>query len=64
MDDPDWTNHAVAQLREDYKNGARGLKIFKNLGLTVTDSNQNRIQTDDPRIAPFGICVVNLVFLY
>ena len=44
--------HAVAQLREDYKNGARGLKIFKNLGLTVTDSNQNRIQTDDPRIAP------------
>lgn len=52
MDDPNWTNHAVAQLREDYKNGARGLKIFKNLGLTVTDSNQNRIQTDDPRIAP------------
>ena len=52
MDDPDWTKNAVAQLREDYKNGARGLKIFKNLGLTVTDSNQNRIQTDDPRIAP------------
>ena len=52
MDDPDWTKNAVAQLREDYKNGACGLKIFKNLGLTITDSNQNRIQTDDPRIAP------------
>lgn len=52
MDDPNWTQNAVAQLRKDYENGARGLKIFKNLGLTVTDSYENRIRTDDPRIAP------------
>lgn len=52
MNDPDWTKNAVNQLRKDYKNGARGLKIFKNLGLTVTDSFKNRIKTDDPRIAP------------
>ena len=30
MDDPNWTENAVAQLRQDYENGARGLKIFKN----------------------------------
>ena len=52
IDDPDWTERTVAQLQEDYDNGARGLKIFKNLGLTATDSQGNRIQTDDPRIDP------------
>lgn len=52
MDDPDWTERTVAQLRQDYENGARGLKIFKNLGLTVLDFEGNRIQTDDPRIDP------------
>ncbi len=52
MDEPDWTDRAVKQLQEDYNNGARGVKIFKNLGLTVLDSNGKRIQTDDPRIDP------------
>lgn len=52
MDEEDWTERTVAQLEEDYRNGARGLKIFKNLGLTVTDSEGNRVPTDDPRIDP------------
>jgi len=52
MDEPGWTERAVAQLQEDYDNGASGVKIFKNLGLTVLDSEGNRIQTDDPRIDP------------
>ncbi len=52
MDDPNWTENAVAQLRQDYENGARGLKIFKNLGLTTSDNNGERIRTDDPRIGP------------
>lgn len=52
IDEPGWTEQAVRQLEEDYENGARGLKIFKNLGLTVTDSEGNRVATDDPRIDP------------
>lgn len=52
MDEPGWTQRTVQQLEEDYKNGARGLKIFKNLGLTVLDSEGNRVHTDDPRIDP------------
>ena len=52
MDDPDWTERSVKQLQQDYDNGARGVKIFKNLGLTVTDSDGNRIHTDDARIDP------------
>lgn len=52
IDEPGWTERAVAQLEEDYENGARGVKIFKNLGLTVLDSEGNRVHTDDPRIDP------------
>ncbi|MGK7368993.1 MAG: amidohydrolase family protein [Candidatus Halalkalibacterium sp. M3_1C_030] len=52
IDDPEWTEKTVAQLVQDYENGARGLKIFKNLGLTVKDSKGKRIPTDDPRIDP------------
>lgn len=52
IDDPDWTERTVAQLQEDYDNGARGIKIFKNLGLTVLDSEGNRVHTDDERIDP------------
>ncbi len=52
IDEEGWTERAVAQLQEDYDNGARGVKIFKNLGLTILDSEGNRVQTDDPRIDP------------
>ena len=34
-----WTEKAVKQLEEDVKNGANGLKIFKNLGFSVKDIN-------------------------
>lgn len=52
IDDPGWTERTVSQLEQDYQNGARGLKIFKSLGLTIVDSEGNRIHVDDPRIDP------------
>lgn len=52
IDAPDWTERTVAQLEQDIANGARGLKIFKNLGLTVLDSQGERVHTDDPRLDP------------
>jgi len=48
----DWEEKAVAQLEEDFKNGASGLKIYKSLGLRTTDSNSKRVPVDDPRIDP------------
>ena len=42
IDEPGWTKRTVTQLQEDYDHGARGVKIFKNLGLTVLDSKGNR----------------------
>ena len=52
VDTPGFGESAVAQLEKDVQNGAAGLKIFKNLGMTVVDSNGVRIPTDDPRLDP------------
>lgn len=50
IDDPQFSEKAAKQLEEDYKNGARGLKIFKSFGMNVKDSKGNRIAVDDPRV--------------
>jgi predicted TIM-barrel fold metal-dependent hydrolase len=46
----DWTENAVKQLEADVKNGANGLKIFKTLGLSVTDNEGKRVTVDDKRL--------------
>ena len=52
IDDPEFGVKAAAQLEEDVKNGAQGLKIFKNLGMFTRFENGERMQTDDPRLDP------------
>ena len=52
IDNSDWGDNAAAQLESDVQAGAQGLKIFKNLGMTLNDSAGNRIPTDDPRFDP------------
>lgn len=47
---PGWTDKTVSQLEEDVRNGAKGLKIFKNLGLSVSDTDGKRVPVDDPRL--------------
>ncbi len=47
-----WADKAVKQLEEDYNSGARGLKIYKSLGLRYKDSEGNRVAVDDPRLDP------------
>jgi predicted TIM-barrel fold metal-dependent hydrolase len=47
-----WTEKTVNQLTEDVKAGASGLKIFKNLGLSVKDNSGKRVAVDDPRLNP------------
>ncbi|NNE65176.1 MAG: amidohydrolase family protein [Pyrinomonadaceae bacterium] len=50
--EPGWGEKAAAQLEADVRNGAQGLKIYKNLGLTAKDTSGERIPTDDPRLDP------------
>jgi uncharacterized protein len=53
IDDAQWGARAATQLERDVKEGgARGLKIFKNLGMTRRDGQGRRIATNDPRFDP------------
>lgn len=52
VDNDNWTENAVKQLEEDVKNGANGLKIFKNLGFSVKDKSGKRVTVDDSRLDP------------
>lgn len=47
-----WIEEKVAQLEQDVKNGAVGLKVYKSLGLRNKDSDGNRLRIDDPRLDP------------
>lgn len=52
IDEPDYGARTAAQLEQDVRNGAQGLKIFKNLGMDVRDASGQRVRTDDPRLDP------------
>jgi len=49
---PGWIKKAVSQLEQDVKNGARGVKVYKSLGLSNVDSEGKRIAINDPRLDP------------
>ncbi|HVS03800.1 MAG TPA: amidohydrolase family protein, partial [Thermoanaerobaculia bacterium] len=49
---PGWSEAAAAQLAADVAAGAAGLKIYKSLGMSVTDSEGRRVAADDPRLDP------------
>lgn len=49
---PGWGRRAAAQLENDVRNGAGGLKIYKSLGLRNTDIHGDRVAVDDPRLDP------------
>jgi len=56
IDEPSWGDRAAAQLAEDVKSGAQGLKFFKNFGMDLKDKN-GRVHVDDPRLDPvFETC--------
>lgn len=47
-----WSEEAVRQLEEDVRNGAKGLKIYKSLGMRINDVTGKRVPIDDPRLDP------------
>jgi len=53
INEPDFARSAAAQLERDVREGgARGLKIFKNLGMDTFWADGSRVRTDDARLAP------------
>jgi uncharacterized protein len=54
---PGWEQKALADLRESVKNGAIGLKIFKELGLRHKKADGTRLAVDDPALDPvWALC--------
>lgn len=47
-----WIEKTVAQLRADVKNGAKGLKVYKSLGMYNKDVHGRRLAIDDKRLEP------------
>lgn len=52
INEPNFGINEAKKLEEAVKLGARGLKIWKNLGLGVKDTSGKLITVDDPRMDP------------
>jgi len=48
LNTPGYGKRAAARLEQDVKNGAQGLKIFKNYGMDLKYANGERVHVDDP----------------
>jgi uncharacterized protein len=54
---PAWREKALADLRQAVKNGAIGLKVFKELGLRHKKADGTRLAVDDPALDPvWALC--------
>jgi predicted TIM-barrel fold metal-dependent hydrolase len=49
--EPGWPARATAQLEADVRAGARGLKVFKELGLRYRDPSGRLVMPDDARLS-------------
>jgi predicted TIM-barrel fold metal-dependent hydrolase len=57
MEAPDYPDVVAKQLEQDIKNGAQGLKFFKNFGMDLRIKSGERIKVDDPRFdKAFEVC--------
>jgi predicted TIM-barrel fold metal-dependent hydrolase len=51
INEPGWSERAAQMLEDDVKKyGAKGLKIYKSLGFSVTNTDGSIVPIDDPRI--------------
>src|SRR5712692_8182399 len=52
INEPGWTEKTATELERCFRAGAAGLKIAKELGLTIKNRDGSYIQSDDPRLDP------------
>jgi predicted TIM-barrel fold metal-dependent hydrolase len=52
LNDPGYGERAAQRLKEDVRNGAQGLKVFKNFGLDLKYRDGRRVKVDDPNFDP------------
>ncbi len=57
IDDEGWTKRETERLDESFRNGAKGLKFHKSLGLSYRYQNGQLVSVDDPKLSPiFELC--------
>lgn len=52
IEDPQFATKTIERLRGEIARGARGVKVWKNIGMEVKDSQGRYVQIDDPRFQP------------
>ena len=52
LNTPGYGKRAAERLERDVKNGAQGLKIFKDFGMELKYANGQRVHVDDPEFDP------------
>ncbi len=52
LNEPGYGKRAAARLEQDVKNGAQGLKIFKNYGMDLKYKDGRRVRVDEPEFDP------------
>jgi predicted TIM-barrel fold metal-dependent hydrolase len=50
--DDNWSDKVIEQLKENIAGGAVSVKLWKNIGMTVTDRKGTFIMADDPKLDP------------
>jgi len=57
IDNRDFAKNSVKIIRDAVSNGAIGLKVYKDLGLSLKDGSGKRVKVDDSRLSPiWEIC--------
>ncbi|MEQ6119808.1 amidohydrolase family protein [Reichenbachiella sp. MALMAid0571] len=51
-DEPGWTDQVINQLKNDFENGAVGVKVWKAIGMEFKKPNGEYLQLDDPIFEP------------
>jgi predicted TIM-barrel fold metal-dependent hydrolase len=52
FEDPSWTEEVIRRVGKDFEEGAVGLKVWKDIGMTFRDSLGNFVFIDDPMFDP------------
>ena len=52
LDKPGFGERVAARLEQDVKNGAQGLKIYKDFGMELKYASGERVHVDDPIFSP------------
>lgn len=52
IEDPGWAQGVIDNLKQDFDQGALGVKVWKEIGMQLKDGKGNFIQIDDPVFEP------------